>query len=112
MKTLQNDRYSYRVLWSDEDNEHIGLCAEFPSLSWLAATPEDALHGVREIVAEVIEDLKKKKEPIPEPISSKRFSGKFVVRVVPELHLRLSIEAAEAGVSLNRLVSEKLSKTR
>jgi hypothetical protein len=27
------DRYTYRVTWSDEDKEYIGLCAEFPSLS-------------------------------------------------------------------------------
>jgi predicted HicB family RNase H-like nuclease len=30
------------------------------------------------------------------------------VRVPPELHRRLALEAAEAGVSLNRIASEKL----
>ena len=30
------DRYTYRITWSSEDGEHVGLCAEFPSLSWLA----------------------------------------------------------------------------
>lgn len=25
--------YTYRVTWSQEDGEHVGLCAEFPSLS-------------------------------------------------------------------------------
>lgn len=34
---LKNDRYTYRVTWSDEDKEYLGLCAEFPSLSWLKA---------------------------------------------------------------------------
>lgn len=33
------DHYTYRVTWSAEDNEHVGLCAEFPSVSWLAPTP-------------------------------------------------------------------------
>ena len=42
---LQNDHYTYRVTWSEEDGEYIGLCAEFPSLSWLAAEPEAALSG-------------------------------------------------------------------
>ena len=42
---LQNDHYTYRVTWSPEDGEHVGLCAEFPSLSWLARTPEAALKG-------------------------------------------------------------------
>jgi len=41
MKTkLTDDRYTYRVIWSEEDCEHVGLCAEFPSLSWMARTPE------------------------------------------------------------------------
>jgi hypothetical protein len=30
------DKYSYRVTWSDDDSEFVGLCAEFPSLSWLS----------------------------------------------------------------------------
>jgi len=57
---LKNDHFTYRVTWSEEDEEYIGLCAEFPSLSWLAAEPE----------------------------------------------------AAESGVSLNRLASDKLSRIR
>ena len=40
------DHYTYRVTWSQEDGEHVGLCAEFPSLSWLAAKPETALAGI------------------------------------------------------------------
>ena len=43
-----------RVTWSDEDQEHVGLCTEFPSLSWLATTPETALRGIRKVVAEVV----------------------------------------------------------
>lgn len=106
--TLQNDHYTYRVTWSEEDGEYLGLCAEFPSLSWLADTPEAALTGIREVVAEAIIDMQASDEPIPEPLASKKFSGKFMVRVPPEAHRRLSIEAAEEGVSLNRLVSAKL----
>lgn len=45
------DHYTYRVTWSPEDDEHVGLCAEFPSPSWLAATPEAALAGIRKVVA-------------------------------------------------------------
>ena len=38
-------RDTYRVIWSDEDGEYAVLCAEFPWLSWLAATPDTALAG-------------------------------------------------------------------
>lgn len=107
---LKNDRYTYRVTWSQEDGEYVGLCAEFPSLSWLASTPEAALRGIRKVVAEVVADLAANGEWVPEPIATKQYSGKFLVRVPPELHRRLALEAAEAGVSLNRIASEKLGQ--
>ena len=107
---MTNDRYTYRVTWSEEDNEYVGLCVEFPGLSWLAQTPEEALGGIRQVVAEVVSDLETNGEPVPEPISVKKYSGKFLVRIPPELHRRLTLEAAESGISLNRLASDKLSR--
>ncbi len=107
---LKNDHYTYRVTWSAEDNEYVGLCAEFPGLSWLSKTPSSALRGIRKIVAEAIKDMKKTGEEIPEPIAHRHYSGKFVVRVTPETHKILAIQSAEIGVSLNRLVAAKLSR--
>jgi len=104
-----NDKYTYRVTWSEDDAEYVGLCAEFPSLSWLAHTPETALKGIRKVVVEVISDMLSNEESVPEPIATKHFSGKFMVRVPPDVHRELAIQAAEAGVSLNRLASAKLS---
>lgn len=105
----KNDKYTYRVTWSEDDAEYVGLCAEFPSLSWLAQTPESALKGIRKLVREVIADMLNSGESVPEPIAAKHFSGKFMVRVPPDVHRQLAIQAAEAGVSLNRLASAKLS---
>lgn len=102
------DRYTYRVTWSDEDQEYVGLCAEFPSLSWLEQTPEKALAGMRKLVKESIDDMNANGETVPEPISLKTYSGKFMVRVPPETHRSLAIQAAESGVSLNRLVASRL----
>ena len=103
------DRYTYRITWSEEDEEYVGLCAELPSLSWLEKSPEKALSGIRKVVRETVADLKKSKEAIPDPISTRSYSGKFMVRVPPEVHRMLAIKAAESGVSINRLVSSKLS---
>ena len=75
---LKNDRYTYRVTWSEDDNEYVGLCAEFPSLSWLSATPETALKGIRKLVAEIVADMEINHEIVPEPISCRQYSGKFV----------------------------------
>jgi predicted HicB family RNase H-like nuclease len=107
---LKNDHYTYRVTWSEEDNEYVGLCAEFPSLSWLAVSPEAALKGIRKVVADVVNDMKNNREPVPEPIATKRYSGKFLVRVPPGVHRNLAIQAAESGISLNRIASAKLSQ--
>ena len=109
---LKNDHYTYRVTWSEEDGEYVGLCAEFPSLSWLASEPEAALHGIRQVVGDVVADMQKCGEPIPEPFAVKKYSGRFMVRVPPDLHRKLAVEAAESGVSLNRLASDKLSSPR
>ena len=106
----KNDRYTYRVTWSEKEKKNVGLCAEFPSLSWLASSPEAALRGIRSVVCDVLNDMRKSGETVPEPLATRRFSGKFIVRVPPEIHERLAIEAAESGVSLNRLASAKLSR--
>ncbi len=103
------DKYTYRVMWSEEDAEYVGLCAEFSSLSFLDKTADKAFHGIRKLVLEVISDMKSHRESIPEPLSSKNFSGKFVVRVPAELHRELTIEAQESHVSLNRYISNKLA---
>jgi predicted HicB family RNase H-like nuclease len=107
---LEADPYAYRVQWSDDDQEYVALCAEFPSLSWLAKTPEAALKGIRAMVAQTVTEMLGSGEAPPRPFASRRFSGKFVVRVPPETHRRLATEAAEEGVSLNRLASAKLSR--
>lgn len=103
------DRYTYRVTWSEEDQEYVGLCAEFPGLSWLEKTPEKALSGIRKLVKDCVADMHENGEHAPEPIATKKFSGKFMVRVPPETHRSLAIQAAEAGVSLNRLIASRLN---
>jgi len=106
MVNLQH--YTYRVTWSEEDQEYVGLCAEFPSLSHLDSDMVAALTGIIDLVEQVVDDMATNGEPIPEPIAEKRYSGKFQVRITPEQHRRLAIQAAEQRVSLNRLISAKL----
>lgn len=108
-KAQKTDHYTYRVTWSAEDGEHVGLCAEFPSLSWLARTPEEALLGIRRQVVEVVADLESTGEEVPLPFAEKHYSGQFRVRIPPAVHRALAMEAAEQGVSLNRLASAKLA---
>lgn len=101
--------YTYRVTWSKEDSEYVGLCAEFPSLSYLAEEQVDALNGIVQIVQSVIEDMLREGETVPAPLAEKNFSGKFQVRIPPEMHRLLALFSAEQGVSLNRYINMKLA---
>lgn len=103
------DHYTYRITWSPDDGEHVGLCAEFPSLSWLAPSPVEALEGIRKTVAAVVAEMESNNESIPTPLCEKQYSGEFRVRIPPQLHRALAIQAAEQGISLNRLASAKLA---
>ena len=105
------DHYTYRITWSAEDNENVGLCAEFPSLSWLAPTPDEALSGIQRLVHECLADMHTTGEAAPVPMADRTYSGKFIVRVLPESHRALAIQAAEQGVSLNRLVNARLANS-
>lgn len=104
------DKYAFQVFWSEEDQEHIATCLEFPSLSWLAPTSEKALAGLQKLISEVLEDMRESGETIPEPLSTRKFSGKFNLRIGPELHRRLAMEAASEHLSLNQYALKKLSQ--
>jgi predicted HicB family RNase H-like nuclease len=103
------EHYTYRVTWSAEDDEFVGLVAEFASLSWLDRDQNRALNGIRKLVADVVADLESNGEAVPQPFSERPYSGEFKLRIPPELHRALAIRAAEENVSLNRLVSSRLA---
>lgn len=102
---MDANKYCYRIIWSEEDNEFVGLCAEFPGLSWLADNQADALRGIVDLVKDSLSDMEQNGEKIPEPISLRNYSGHFVVRTTPDMHRKLAMLANEAGVSLNRYVN-------
>ena len=61
------DRHTYKVTWSSEDEEFVGLCAEFPSLSFLEKNRNTALEGLTDLVKDVVADMGANDETIPEP---------------------------------------------
>jgi predicted HicB family RNase H-like nuclease len=105
------EHYTYRVRWSAEDTSYVGTVAEMPSLSWVADTQADAFAGIRSLVTDVLDDMLANGETLPEAIADRSYSGKFMVRVTPEVHRQLAIDAAEQHVSLNRLAASRLVGT-
>ena len=101
--------YAYRVVWSVEDQEFVATCAEFPSLSWLAPDRLEALGGLHARGREGGDGLETEGAEIPQPLAERQFSGKLNLRLGSDLHRRVALAAAEAGLSINsylvRLVS-------
>ena len=48
--------YTYQVAWSPEDGQYVATVVEFPSLSWLADSPVDALAGLGSAIIDPHED--------------------------------------------------------
>lgn len=102
------EHYTYRVRWSAEDGQFLGTAAEFPSLSWAADTSSAAFSGIHDLVVDVLTDMAETGEEPPPALGDRTFSGRFLVRIPPELHRQLVIEAAEQQVSLNSLAATRL----
>ena len=106
----QAARYAKFVEWSDEDKIFIGSCPQM-FLGGVHGHDEAAVYKeLCEAVEEWVELLHKDGKPLPEPLDGKKFSGKFIVRVEPELHRRLAAKAQAEGESLNQFVSKALVK--
>lgn len=108
--TVDITKYAYRVRWSEEDAEHMGTVAEFPSLAWLDETQVDAFTGIVNLVDEVVRDMGDGGEPVPQPYALRGYSGSIRLRVPPEQHREPAIRAAEEGVSLNRMLCSLISR--
>ncbi|MBO3146357.1 type II toxin-antitoxin system HicB family antitoxin [Dermatophilus congolensis] len=106
---VDTSHYAFRVTWSQDDQEHVATCVEFPSLSWLAPTPEEALAGLQTVINDVVEDMYQSGEEVPEPISTRHFSGTFTLRPGRDLHRRMALAAAEQKVSLQQFAVRTLA---
>lgn len=100
--------YTYRVFWSEEDGAFVGTVAEFPSFSCIEDAQFDAFSGIIALVKDVLDDMGSSQEEPPLPLGKKRYSGKIALRMTPEQHRLLAMEAAAQGVSLNHLITSRL----
>lgn len=97
-----------RHFWSDEDEAFIGTVDEFPRLSHIDGTRQKAFDGICGVVADVLADMAEDGEEPPEPFGKRSYSGRIVLRMTPEQHRRIAMEAAEQGVSINTLLVSRI----
>lgn len=60
-------RYPYRVFWSEPDGECVAVCDAWPGMSSIEATPEEALAGAVDLVADVLRGMAEAGVAWPEP---------------------------------------------
>ncbi len=106
----QAARYAKFVEWSDEDQCFIGRCPEL-MLGGVHGNDEAKVYAeLCTAVEEMVELLHADGHSLPQALSQKKFSGKFVLRVEPALHRRLAAKALAAGESLNSYCVKALGK--
>ena len=109
-KTPAARDYVKIVEWSDEDACYVGSA---PPLIGQCCHGKDeaAVYGeLCRIVEEWIAIFRKNGKPLPDPSANREYSGKFVLRLDPQLHKYLALRAIQDGESLNAFVVKKLQQ--
>ena len=102
-------RYLKVVEWSDEDHCYIGSAPPMIGQSCHGASEAAVLKQLNTIVEEWVEVFLRDGKPLPPPSAGKSYSGKFLVRIPPELHQKAAVKAMARGESLNQYVAEALA---
>ena len=102
------DRYLKIVEWSDQDRCYVGSVPGWIGKCCHGDDEEKVYRQLCRVVDEWIEIFKKEGMPIPPATTGKKYSGKFVLRLGPELHKALAIKALNEGESLNKFVVKRL----
>ena len=97
-------------MYHDDEGDYLAHFVELPGVSAFASTPEEALNELAEAWAGVRESYDKRGESVPVAPARRKYSGSFNVRIDKRVHRALAIEAAQAGVSLNALVAQRLAR--
>lgn len=100
--------YMKVVEWSEEDGCFIGSAPPLIGQCCHGDAEEDVLRQLGVIVDEWIETLEREGNSLPDASANRNYSGKFVVRVNPELHKAAAIRASREHQSLNAFVEKAL----
>jgi predicted HicB family RNase H-like nuclease len=104
-------RYLKVIEWSDEDGCYIGSAPPIIGQCCHGATEAAVLAHLHTIVEEWVKIFLRDGRPLPEGTAGKQYSGKFLVRIAPELHQKAALKAAAREVSLNEFVATALERS-
>lgn len=101
-------RYLKVVEWSEEDGVYIGSAPPIIGQCCHGVTEAEVMRQLTIIVEEWVKIFLQDGKPLPAPSAGKTYSGKFVVRVSPEVHQSAALKAMARGESLNQFVCEAI----
>lgn len=116
MKKTKNKKhhvleYQVTISFDPRDEIYVARVPELENCHSHGSSPEEALSNVRQAIELWLETAKRKRIPIPEPITRKKFSGKFILRTSPEMHATLVKKALQKGKSMNELTVELIDES-
>jgi predicted HicB family RNase H-like nuclease len=102
-------RYLKVVEWSDEDQVYIGSALPLIGQCCHGGTEESVLRQLNAIVNEWVGHYLREGRSLPPAPAGREYSGRFLLRITPELHRRAALQAEARGESLNQFVSDRLA---
>ncbi len=102
--------YQVNIAFDPRDSIYVARVPELENCHSHGSTPEEALGNVQEAIELWLETARENGIAVPEPLSRRKYSGKFVLRTTAELHAALAQQAAQQGKSLNDIVVELIAK--
>ncbi len=105
---MKHEKYTIKIEYDEDDNCYIAEVLELENCKAHGSTYEEALREIKIAMEEWLQVAKEMGYEIPKPLSLKSYSGKLTLRIPPSKHKELVIEAKTKGISLNKLISQKL----
>lgn len=106
---MKKPQYMKVVEWSEEDHCFVGSAPPLIGKCCHGDDEAEVFAQLAVIVDEWIDIFEKDGRPLPEA-RGKDFTGKFVVRVPPELHQAATIRAMQEHRSLNAFVERAIAQ--
>lgn len=94
----------------DDEGDWLAHFVELPNISAFAESPSEAVRELKEAWEAVKESYRESGQAVPVAPVNREYTGRFSLRIDKRVHRALAVEAAQAGISLNALVAQKLAK--
>lgn len=93
-----------------DNTYYVATTIELPAISGCGDTPDEAYNELKTAFKLVYESFKEDNEEMPRPLSDRKFSGQFRIRIPKDLHYELAKTALMQKISINQLVNYLLTK--